>query len=138
MYSTLGVRQYKCMKCYYIRNKSDVKVHINKVHLGQIFTCVHCNYVLRSNSNLIEHMKRKHPDVLLSCDLCNYQTSLKASLIYHKAQVHHITQTSNQEENQNPVDDDIPNVIEYDTWKSYYTKKYEDGKKYCFIYIMIK
>lgn len=134
---SLGIEQFKCLKCGYTRRRTDVQKHINKKHLEKTLMCNICKSILNSGSDLLEHMKLKHPDMLLSCDLCTYQTSHETSLIYHKATVHQSNQTICQTEKPNQVDEDVPNVIEANTWRSYYTIVQKDGKRHFFVYIVI-
>jgi len=81
--------KYMCETCdYSSKDKWRLKTHQNFAHKGIKFSCKLCEYHAKSNSRLKNHFKFEHGGCRFECPHCNWSTKRKASLIKHENRFH--------------------------------------------------
>ena len=78
-----------CTKCKYATKRtSDLKLHIQRVHEGVVFSCEECDHSNTSRWQLTRHIRSVHEGVVFSCDECQYSAPEKRNLNEHIRAVH--------------------------------------------------
>eukprot|EP00088_Acartia_fossae_P019786 TRINITY_DN2156_c0_g2_i1.p1 TRINITY_DN2156_c0_g2~~TRINITY_DN2156_c0_g2_i1.p1 ORF type:complete len:666 (-),score=76.07 TRINITY_DN2156_c0_g2_i1:126-1859(-) len=77
---------------YTAANKTNLRLHVEKVHLGIKWPCNMCQYVGPYKGDLNRHMKKVHNIVpegsMIRCDLCHFNSISPATIAAHKEKVH--------------------------------------------------
>ena len=78
-----------CTKCEYTTKRTaDLKVHIQSVHEGVVFSCEECHYSDLNKRRLTKHIRSVHEGVIFSCDECQFSSKEKRRLNQHIQAVH--------------------------------------------------
>ena len=79
-----GSIEFKCEKCDRCFNaKAKLKLHIESVHEGKLYSCTQCSYQGRHKFYIQKHKKSIHDGVSYPCKQCNYKATFKISLKRH-------------------------------------------------------
>ena len=78
---------FKCEKCNFIGNASDLETHIDKKH-GKIISCKDCGINFSDEDILNEHEGRKHNKQPYPCDVCGLVLANSTLLQEHKITIH--------------------------------------------------
>ena len=70
------------------RTTSQLKDHIERVHLGWRHTCEICGTQFNCKDSLVHHTRTVHEKRFLYCDKCDYKTGLTQALTEHIQVVH--------------------------------------------------
>ena len=81
--------RHVCTKCEYTTKRTaDLKVHIQSVHEGVVFSCEECHYSDSNKRRLTKHIRSVHEGVIFSCDECQFSSKEKRRLNQHIQAVH--------------------------------------------------
>ena len=81
--------RHLCTKCKFATKKpSDLKLHIERVHEGVVFSCEECQYSHTSRRQFTDHIRTVHEGVVFSCNLCQYSAQERRNLNDHIRAVH--------------------------------------------------
>ena len=67
---------------------SDLKKHIQKIHVGEEHCCNQCEYSFNKVELLTRHIKSKHEGVNFPCNECSFSTTIEYNLFRHKKSKH--------------------------------------------------
>lgn len=85
---TMG-KAHQCDQCNYkTALKSNLKIHIESVHVGIKYPCNQCEYKAPYVHSLKRHIDSVHEGIKYPCDQCDYKATQKANLKMHVQAVH--------------------------------------------------
>ena len=83
------VRKYSCSMCDTDdKEKSDLRKHIERVHMDKKLNCNVCDFKCSTNTILKNHNKTIHGEKRFSCSFCSYKTSITSHLKRHVRNKH--------------------------------------------------
>ena len=66
----------------------NLKIHIESVHEGVVYSCDRCSYQGKDRKYLDIHKKRNHEGIVFSCSQCDYRARQISKLKSHQEAKH--------------------------------------------------
>ena len=92
-----GPSVVKCDYCDYTGPKGSVKMHMSRIHKGDLrykYFCEFCDFKTYMKTKIVDHAERRQKhDSLSYCDIegCEFKSCTWFGLVFHKARTHGVT-----------------------------------------------